>query len=141
MCHRSKLMLTKCLCYIRAEQVRDVPISGIRLFMLHAKQTDTCTQRADCDVSTQDASNGYQELAQQFCIIAHVTFVLFRCSHNNLAQVIHTGTVKMPAESDAFHHDVQVKRTEGVSSTDIVGRMLMLVRDNNRFQEVLPLPP
>ncbi len=31
---------------------------------------------------------------------------------------------------------VQVKRTEGVSSTDIVGRMLMLVRDNNRFSEV-----
>ncbi len=31
---------------------------------------------------------------------------------------------------------VQVKRTEGVSSTDIVGRMLMLARDNNRFSEV-----
>ena len=30
----------------------------------------------------------------------------------------------------------QVKRTEGVSSTDIVGRMLMLVRDNNRVSEV-----
>lgn len=30
----------------------------------------------------------------------------------------------------------QVKRTEGVSSTDIVGRMLMLVRTNNRFSEV-----
>ena len=30
----------------------------------------------------------------------------------------------------------QVKRTEGVSSTDIVGRMLMLVRDNNKFSEV-----
>lgn len=29
-----------------------------------------------------------------------------------------------------------MKRTEGVSSTDIVGRMLMLVRDNNRFSEV-----
>ena len=31
---------------------------------------------------------------------------------------------------------MQVKRTEGVSSTDIVGRMLMLVRTNNRFSEV-----
>jgi len=31
---------------------------------------------------------------------------------------------------------IQVKRTEGVSSTDIVGRMLMLVRTNNRFSEV-----
>lgn len=36
-----------------------------------------------------------------------------------------------------FHLAVgQVKRTEGVSSTDIVGRMLMLVRTNNRFSEV-----
>lgn len=35
------------------------------------------------------------------------------------------------------HSDAkQVKRTEGVSSTDIVGRMLMLVRTNNRFSEV-----
>lgn len=30
----------------------------------------------------------------------------------------------------------QIKRTEGVSSTDIVGRMLMCTRDNSRFREV-----
>ena len=29
-----------------------------------------------------------------------------------------------------------IKRTEGVSSTDIVGRMLMCTRDNARFREV-----
>ena len=28
-----------------------------------------------------------------------------------------------------------IKRTEGVSSTDIVGRMLMCTRDNARFRE------
>lgn len=30
----------------------------------------------------------------------------------------------------------QIKRTEGVSSTDIVGRMLMCTRDNARFRQV-----
>ena len=29
-----------------------------------------------------------------------------------------------------------IKRTEGVSSTDIVGRMLMCTRDNARFRQV-----
>jgi len=31
-----------------------------------------------------------------------------------------------------------IKRTEGVSSTDIVGRMLMCTRDNARFREARP---
>ena len=31
---------------------------------------------------------------------------------------------------------IMIKRTEGVSSTDIVGRMLMCTRDNARFREV-----
>ncbi len=31
---------------------------------------------------------------------------------------------------------LMIKRTEGVSSTDIVGRMLMCTRDNARFREV-----
>jgi ethanolamine-phosphate cytidylyltransferase len=30
-------------------------------------------------------------------------------------------------------HCLQIKRTEGVSTTDIVGRMLMCSRDNVRF--------
>ena len=33
-----------------------------------------------------------------------------------------------------------IKRTEGVSSTDIVGRMLMCTRDNARFREARPGP-
>lgn len=32
-------------------------------------------------------------------------------------------------------HPLQIKRTEGVSTTDIVGRMLMCTRDNSRFTE------
>ncbi|KAL3160740.1 hypothetical protein ABBQ32_010650 [Trebouxia sp. C0010 RCD-2024] len=47
----------------------------------------------------------------------------------------------LPDGTDAYAHAKEmgrfkmVKRTEGVSSTDIVGRMLMLVRTNNRFSE------
>ncbi|KAL0048723.1 hypothetical protein WJX82_009569 [Trebouxia sp. C0006] len=51
----------------------------------------------------------------------------------------------LPDGTDAYAHAKQmgrfkmVKRTEGVSSTDIVGRMLMLVRDNNRFSEKIAI--
>lgn len=47
----------------------------------------------------------------------------------------------LPDGSDAYAHVKQqgrfrmIKRTEGVSSTDIVGRMLMCTRDNARFRQ------
>jgi ethanolamine-phosphate cytidylyltransferase len=47
----------------------------------------------------------------------------------------------LPDGTDAYAHAKQmgrfklIKRTEGVSSTDIVGRMLMCTRDNVRFKE------
>ena len=40
-----------------------------------------------------------------------------------------------PAAQGRFR---MIKRTEGVSSTDIVGRMLMCTRDNARFREARP---
>ena len=48
----------------------------------------------------------------------------------------------LPDGTDAYAYAKQqkrfkmIKRTEGVSSTDIVGRMLMCTRDNARFREV-----
>jgi hypothetical protein len=50
----------------------------------------------------------------------------------------------LPDGTDAYAYAKQqkrfkmIKRTEGVSSTDIVGRMLMCTRDNARFREVSP---
>ena len=50
----------------------------------------------------------------------------------------------LPDGTDAYAYAKQqgrfkmIKRTEGVSSTDIVGRMLMCTRDNARFHEVCP---
>lgn len=50
----------------------------------------------------------------------------------------------LPDGTDAYAYAKQqgrfkmIKRTEGVSSTDIVGRMLMCTRDNARFREVCP---
>ncbi|KAK9853648.1 hypothetical protein WJX84_001343 [Apatococcus fuscideae] len=47
----------------------------------------------------------------------------------------------LPDGTDAYEHAKKmgrfrmIKRTEGVSSTDIVGRMLMCTRDNARFRE------
>ena len=43
----------------------------------------------------------------------------------------------VPAAQGRFR---MIKRTEGVSSTDIVGRMLMCTRDNARFREARPAP-
>ena len=51
----------------------------------------------------------------------------------------------LPDGTDAYayakklHRFKMIKRTEGVSSTDIVGRMLMCTRDNARFREVRDL--
>ena len=48
----------------------------------------------------------------------------------------------LPDGTDAYgyakklHRFKMIKRTEGVSSTDIVGRMLMCTRDNARFCQV-----
>ena len=53
----------------------------------------------------------------------------------------------MPADgTDAYEHVKKmgrfrmIKRTEGVSSTDIVGRMLMCTRVNPRISEVFAPP-
>ena len=48
----------------------------------------------------------------------------------------------LPDGTDAYAYAKElrrfkmIKRTEGVSSTDIVGRMLMCTRDNARFRQV-----
>lgn len=61
---------------------------------------------------------------------------------HNIDYVVHgDDPCLLPDGTDAYAHAKEmgrfkmVKRTEGVSSTDIVGRMLMLVRTNTQFLE------
>ena len=93
------------------------------------KMVSSCCVSAACGMVlsyTHQPAAGYGSVNLLFgyameCVLTHVYKV--NCS-------------KLEDQSTSRMYLLQVKRTEGVSSTDIVGRMLMLVRTNAQFLEV-----
>ena len=81
------------------------------------------------------AADAPYELSPEFL---HLLFTKHRIDY-----VVHgDDPCLLPDGTDAYAYAKKlrrfkmIKRTEGVSSTDIVGRMLMCTRDNARFREV-----
>lgn len=93
------------------------------------KMVSSCCIQAACGVVlsyTHQSAAGYGSVN-----------LLFGCAMERvLTHVYKVNCSKLEDQSSSLMYLLQVKRTEGVSSTDIVGRMLMLVRTNAQFLEV-----
>ena len=123
-------------------------LSTLPSSLLHCLAAPAPLQSATCRLCRRTAGLCMPQLGSSCHSWAlHATAGLFMPLHHSAGQALIPGPPYCRLQSDCYTLKpgmeacrpaaaLQVKRTEGVSSTDIVGRMLMLVRTNPQFLEV-----